>query len=120
MLFVQPPAEVLQTLVAVRVHLDASTTENGPLRIIPGSHCYGRLDDQHEAQVRQTTIEQDVLVGRGGVIVMRPLALHASSKSHGPAPRRVLHFVFGPPNLPLGLEWPSMRSIQRETSVKPS
>jgi hypothetical protein len=36
---------------------------------------------------------------------MRPLLLHASSKATSPVPRRVLHFVFGPPTLPLGLEW---------------
>jgi len=36
---------------------------------------------------------------------MRPLLLHASSKAHTPRHRRVLHFVFGPPALPLGLHW---------------
>jgi hypothetical protein len=36
---------------------------------------------------------------------MRPLILHASSKSTELSQRRVLHFVFGPAKLPLGLEW---------------
>jgi hypothetical protein len=36
---------------------------------------------------------------------MRPLLLHASSKATGTSRRRVLHFVFGPPDLPLGLAW---------------
>jgi hypothetical protein len=108
MLFVQPPVEVLQKLVAVRVHLDASTSENGPLRVVPGSHRQGRLDDQAEADLRRNAGETEVLVDRGGVIVMSPLTLHASSKSRGPAPRRVLHFVFGPRILPGGLEWPSI------------
>jgi hypothetical protein len=35
---------------------------------------------------------------------MRPLLLHASSEA-AHDPRRVLHFVFGRPKLPLGLEW---------------
>jgi hypothetical protein len=39
------------------------------------------------------------------VLVMRPLLLHASSKATSLTPRRVLHFLFGPPSLPLGLEW---------------
>jgi predicted protein tyrosine phosphatase len=42
---------------------------------------------------------------RGGALVMRPLILHASSKATSLSQRRVLHFVFGPPRLPLGLEW---------------
>src|SRR5262249_5487832 len=43
--FVQPPEEVLGQLVAVRVHLDASPADNGPLRVVPGSHRFGRLTD---------------------------------------------------------------------------
>jgi hypothetical protein len=42
-LFVQPPASVLEALVAVRLHLDDSTSSNGPLRVVPGSHRHGRL-----------------------------------------------------------------------------
>jgi hypothetical protein len=40
------------------------------------------------------------------VLVLKPLLLHASSKASMPSQRRVLHFVFGPPVLPFGLEWP--------------
>jgi hypothetical protein len=36
---------------------------------------------------------------------MRPLLLHASSKGSGTSARRVLHFVFGPRQLPHGLAW---------------
>jgi hypothetical protein len=46
-----------------------------------------------------------VPVARGGALVMRPLILPASSKASSLAPTRVLHFVFGPPELQLGLEW---------------
>jgi len=38
-------------------------------------------------------------------LLMRPLLLHASSKSSGSSRRRVLHFLFGPPVLPCGLRW---------------
>jgi hypothetical protein len=41
-----------------------------------------------------------VPVPRGGAMVMRPPLLHASSKSRKDLPRRVLHFVFGPAELP--------------------
>lgn len=34
------------------------------------------------------------VVGRGGIIVMRPLLVHASSKSAVPGSRRVLHLEY--------------------------
>jgi hypothetical protein len=36
----------------------------------------------------------ECLVSRGGILVMRPLLIHASSKSLTTAPRRVLHFEY--------------------------
>ena len=47
---------------------------------------------------------------RGGALVMRPLLLHAFSKAVIPCLRRVLHFVFGSPSLPLGLEGQDARA----------
>jgi hypothetical protein len=104
-LFVQPPVALLQQLIAVRVHIDACTAEDGPLRVVPGSHLLGRLDAQAAAAARQTQPEHVCTVAPGGAMLMRPLLLHASSKSTGTSQRRVLHFVFGPTTLPLGLQW---------------
>lgn len=104
-LFVQPPTSLLQQLIAVRVHIDACTSNDGPLRVLAGSHCLGTLDTEAAAATRQTHTEQVCAVERGGVLVMRPLLLHASSKSTGNSQRRVLHFLFGPATLPLGLQW---------------
>jgi hypothetical protein len=42
-LFVQPPVAVLESLVALRVHLDDGGPESGTLRLVPGSHRFGRL-----------------------------------------------------------------------------
>jgi hypothetical protein len=36
----------------------------------------------------------DCLVPRGGVLAMRPLIVHASSKSQSEKPRRVLHIEY--------------------------
>jgi hypothetical protein len=41
----------------------------------------------------------------GDALVLRPLLLHSSSKASGSGMRRVLHFLFGPPELPYGLRW---------------
>ena len=39
-LFVQPPANVLESLVALRVPLDDAGPESGVLRLVPGSHRF--------------------------------------------------------------------------------
>lgn len=104
-MYVQPPVAVLEQLVAIRVHVDECTSENGPLRVVSGSHAFGRLDFRRTEELRSARGEVAVPVPRGGALVMRPLVLHASSKATGANTRRVLHFVFGPANLPCGLEW---------------
>ncbi|MHB8474539.1 MAG: phytanoyl-CoA dioxygenase family protein [Gammaproteobacteria bacterium] len=104
-LFVQPPVVVLESLVAIRVHIDACSAENGALRIVPGSYRLGRLSADAQAEFRNATGELVVPVERGGALLMRPLILHASSKAAVPNGRRVLHFLFGPRTLPLGLRW---------------
>lgn len=104
-LFVQPPIEVLERLVAVRVHLDDCGPEHGPLRVAPGSHLTGRFPEAEIPAVRAALEERLCVVGRRGVLVMKPLLLHGSSKAAVPNRRRVLHFLFGPRTLPLGLNW---------------
>ncbi|WP_431263369.1 phytanoyl-CoA dioxygenase family protein [Roseateles chitinivorans] len=108
--FVQPPPEVLEQLIAVRLHVDACGAEDGPLRLVPGSHRLGVLSPEAAAAVRADRGESTCLAAAGDALVMRPLTLHASSKSVGTSRRRVLHFVFGPPRLPFGLAWAAARA----------
>jgi len=103
--YVQPPADVLRQLLAVRVHLDPSTATNGSLRVIPGSHRHGRIAAADTAKYVGTSEAVLCTVPRGGALVLRPLLLHASSKSLDATPRRVLHFVFTPGAPPTGLRW---------------
>lgn len=105
-LFVQPPAQVLQELVAIRVHLDDCTEKDGPLRVVPGSHLLGKISADSAPSVRDSCGEVTCTLSRGAVLTMRPLLLHASSKAKGVSKRRVLHFLFGPRALPYGLQWP--------------
>jgi hypothetical protein len=104
-LFVQPPVEVLETLVAVRVHLDPCSADDGPLQFVPATHTRGRIGAAEGSRLRQDGPVITCTVDRGGALVMRPLALHTSSKATGTSRRRVLHVVFGPPELPYGLRW---------------
>ena len=43
--YAHAPADVLSSVLALRVHLDDSTADNGPLKVLPGTHSLGLLDD---------------------------------------------------------------------------
>jgi len=103
--FVQPPIEVLERLVAVRVHVDDCAIDNGPLRVVPASHTAGRLGPSDSLEMRAALGEEPCVARSGDALLMRPLLLHASSKAKVPSRRRVVHMLFGPPTLPCGLEW---------------
>jgi hypothetical protein len=103
---VQPPVEILESMLALRIHLDDCTESNGPLRVIPGSHLKGRLNSEQIQSYRGTEESVACIVGPGGVLMMRPLLLHASSVSESPeCHRRVIHVEFAGQQLPGGLQW---------------
>ncbi len=119
-MFVQPPAYILEGLEAVRLHIDECTEQNGALRVVPGSHRLGRLSPDAALHERRANGVRAVSVAKGGVMVMRPLLLHASSKSDIARPRRVLHFVFGPKVLSEGLRWATRRDRNPRGQGRPS
>jgi hypothetical protein len=41
---VEPPVDILERMLAVRLHLDDCGEDNGPLRVLPGSHAWAGLD----------------------------------------------------------------------------
>lgn len=92
--YAHAPASALNKVLALRVHLDDSTPANGPLRVLPGTHIYGVLTDEviHDLSTRIESTECSV--PRGGVLAMRPLIVHASSKSQTESARRVLHIEY--------------------------
>jgi len=104
-LFVQPPPPLLERMVAVRVHLDHCATTDGPLRVVPGSHLSGIVPSHVAVAARSREVV--CAAERGSALAIRPLLLHSSSKANGSSLRRVLHFLFGPPELPYGLSWQS-------------
>jgi ectoine hydroxylase-related dioxygenase (phytanoyl-CoA dioxygenase family) len=95
--YAHAPASALSQVLALRVHLDDSTAHNGPLRVLPGTHALGVLTDEaiHELSTQVEAV--DCLISRGGVLAMRPLIVHASSKSQVESPRRVLHIEYATP-----------------------
>lgn len=102
---VQPPVSVLENILTVRIHLDVTDSTNGALKVIPGSHRYGRLTPADIQRWKEKANKITCEIARGGVLLMRPLLLHASSASEQPLHRRVLHFEYSSLRLPGGLEW---------------
>jgi ectoine hydroxylase-related dioxygenase (phytanoyl-CoA dioxygenase family) len=92
--YAHAPAGALEQVLALRLHLDDSVAENGPLRVLPGTHTLGVLTDEALHELSTQIVAVDCLIPRGGVLAMRPLIVHASSKSHSTAPRRVLHIEY--------------------------
>ena len=102
---VQPPVELLEQMLTVRLHLDHCDETNGALRVIPGSHALGRLTAE---RIKQLSEHSDAVVCRlsaGDALLMSPLLLHASSRSQNPGHRRVLHIEYAAFSLPSELQW---------------
>lgn len=126
---VQPPTAILEQMLTVRIHLDRTDESNGSLKVIPGSHAHGKLNDIESDSLsakadavpngRLTPTRTETLRERwkqlssgiscnlepGGVLLMRPLLLHASSMATIPSHRRVIHLEYASHPLPSGLAW---------------
>lgn len=93
-LYAHAPADALATVVALRIHLDDSTATNGPLRVVPGTHTLGILTDDELIGLSRERQVVECLSPAGGVVAMRPLLVHASSKTLDSRRRRVLHIEY--------------------------
>ena len=94
--YAHAPATVLEHVIALRVHIDESGEDNGPLRVLPGTHEMGLLTDAQAHECAQRIPAVACCVEAGGVVAMRPLIVHASSKATSTRPRRVLHIEYAP------------------------
>jgi len=106
---VQPPAAILEAMVAVRIHLDPCGEANGALRVLPGTHRLGRLSDEQISALAESVQPITCEAAAGGAVLMRPLLVHASSASDHPAHRRVIHIEFAACTLASPLEWRNSR-----------
>ena len=92
--YARPPLDVLEDLLAVRLHLDDCCETNGPLRVSPGTHCLGLIPSSEAAAQAAAHGEVSCHACTGEILLMRPLLLHASSQAASPDHRRVLHIVY--------------------------
>jgi ectoine hydroxylase-related dioxygenase (phytanoyl-CoA dioxygenase family) len=93
-IYAHAPTQALEQVIALRLHLDESNSDNGPLKIVPGTHNQGVLTDEQIHGLSEKIPAVECHLGRGGVLAMRPLVIHASSKSVSSEPRRVLHIEY--------------------------
>jgi ectoine hydroxylase-related dioxygenase (phytanoyl-CoA dioxygenase family) len=100
---VQPPLDILQNVVTVRIHLDETDENNGALKVIPKSHSKGI----YRPETIDWTVESEVscCVSKGGIMLMKPLLLHSSSRTTNNRRRRVIHIEFSNQELPTELNW---------------
>lgn len=100
---VQPPLDILENIFTIRIHLDDTTNENGAVKVIEKSHLQGisrpELIDWNKE--KETICE----VHKGGIMLMKPLTLHSSTRTTNGKRRRVLHIEFSNLHLDKNLEW---------------
>ncbi|HEV3439939.1 MAG TPA: phytanoyl-CoA dioxygenase family protein [Gemmata sp.] len=105
---VMAPYSLLNTMLTARIHLDDVTAQNGPLRVIPGSH---RFYHTGEDETRDVVA---IHCRAGDVLLMRPLLTHASGNSQPDvgSHRRIVHLECATSHLlPDGYQWHQFESL---------
>jgi ectoine hydroxylase-related dioxygenase (phytanoyl-CoA dioxygenase family) len=100
---VQPPISILENNLTIRIHLDNTDDQNGALRVIEKSHLKGIYRPETIDWNKETEVKCNV--PKGGIMIMKPLLLHASSRTTNHQQRRVIHIEFSQKELPVPLKW---------------
>ena len=101
----EAPRDLLDRMLALRLHLDDCDARNGPLLVVPGSHRRGKLGP---AARRDLPAELGVRLCEakaGDILAMHPFLLHRSGPAENPSHRRVIHLEYAAAPLPRGLAW---------------
>lgn len=115
----QPPREVLDRIITLRVHLDDCGPENGPLRVVPGSHRAGLVGDAEVEQLAAAGPVVECAVRAGDAVVMHPHVMHSSPRAGVSARRRVLHMDCTSAELPGGLKWAERVRLCSRGAIEP-
>jgi Phytanoyl-CoA dioxygenase (PhyH) len=102
---VEPPTAILEGMLTVRIHLDPCGSENGPVRVLPGTHRHGKLTAAGIFQWKDRVSPVDTPCAAGALLLMRPLLVHAASAPIRAGHRRVIHLEYTASALPAGLQW---------------
>ncbi|MDM8558056.1 phytanoyl-CoA dioxygenase family protein [Candidatus Parabeggiatoa sp. HSG14] len=102
---VEPPEEFLASILTLRVHLDVTNSENGVLRVIPGTHKNGRIKSKALMNIVKNSKSLECKAEPGDILLMCPLLFHSSRKALKPKHRRVIHIEYSALELPKPLKW---------------
>jgi len=104
---VQPPLEILENIITIRIHLDDTTKDNGALKVIPREHTKG------VTLTKELQKDNEVVcsVKKGAVMLMKPLTPHASNRTTNDKQRRVIHLEFSNKHLPAPMKWLEMENV---------
>lgn len=107
---VQPPLDIMENIYSIRIHLDDTDENNGALRVIPKSH----LKKIYRPETIDWTTETEITcnVSKGGIMIMKPLILHSSSRTTNNQKRRVIHIEFSNQELPKELKWAERQNVK--------
>ncbi len=107
---VQPPIDILESIYTIRIHLDDTDENNGALRVIPGSHLKKIYRPETIDWTNET--EETCKVQKGGIMIMKPLILHSSSRTTNNKKRRIIHIEFSNQELSPELNWSERLNIE--------
>jgi ectoine hydroxylase-related dioxygenase (phytanoyl-CoA dioxygenase family) len=75
--------------------IDDFTRDNGPIRMVPGSHRWGKLPQEVLADPRATHPDEVLLTGKAGtVVVMNAHMWHGGLGNRTAKPRTAMHVFF--------------------------
>jgi hypothetical protein len=87
--YAHAPASALSRVIALRLHIDDSRADNGPLRVLPGTHTLGVLSDVEIGRLFERFDRS--------IVSFRPAASLLCvrfSCTHRPRPRPIIHVGF--------------------------
>lgn len=108
---VQAPLSLLREMRTLRVHLDATGSDNAALKVIPRSHR-SQIETSSGAPAMDQAGSISCECAAGDVLAMSPLIQHSSPRAQRNARRRVLHFEYAPADsLPASLHWGERQAV---------
>ena len=91
---VEPPITLLESMVFIRLHIDAADESNGCLQIALGSHKAGRIPSTEAANLANQGRIENCCAEPGDLLIVKALTLHRSASSVASRPRRAVRIDF--------------------------
>ena len=102
---VEPPLDLVRRMIFLRIHIDASTAENGAMEIVPGSHDHGLIPSPSVSSYAGSHTTEVMEAEPRDILALAMLTLHRSRPSQSTDRRRVLRLDLADFDLPKPLAW---------------